>query len=269
MSIQLHSVLGPYSTSDRNYIDAILASSNEYDRGLLALNSNITAEDIEILSKDNQEQVRLTIAGRKSTPTHVLKQLQTDSSDTVRATAFSNSKSDFIDFKNAVLNQKFSALALSTFCISPHVAAELEMFKHLWNTKKRDRDGLIWGLLKAIDNNHTVDPNIQSFLDAEILTQSNKLRERYAQNPLISNPEILDQMKTDPCRKVISYIASNSAACSSTHEYIFLNHKSSSTRMDIARVTKDSELLNLIHGSTKGKQLLAEVEKNPHFTPYI
>lgn len=256
----------PSRTADRSRIEAALVSSNKYGRMLLATNPNLTSADIERLSHDDDETVRMSVAARKDTPINVLNKLATDRSDAVKAEAFSNPNWDFTDFKNIAMTQRFSNRAMMVFCNSKRVPTDLELFEYLWNATKSGRDSLIWATLRAIKDS-TVDPKIQSFLDSVILTQSNKIRERYATFPEISNAYILDQMKTDPYRPVISSIASNSKAWSSTHEFILLNHNSASTRSDIARTTNDNNILNMLYNSTKGKVIREAVENNPNFIP--
>lgn len=268
MGIELYSVAGPSSTSDRALIDSTLASSNSYQRYALTLNKNLTASDLQALAQDQDEMIRARIATRKDIPSDLLETLTKDSSDRVRLEAITNTNWDFNNFKEVIMNQNFSLQALGALRGNSYSAADLEVFKHLWEIKARLRDGLIWSLCCAISD-HTVDSKIFPYLDSEILTQSKTIRERYASFPEISNPAVLDKMKTDPSRSVISLIASNPKAWASTHEFIFLNHKSASTRKDIARVTKDNDLLNLIYRSTKGKRTLDVVKNNPHFVLYV
>lgn len=252
---------------DTKFIAAVVAKKNSEANYYLAENPNLTAMDVEELSKDPDAYTRQNVAARNDLTPEILESFYKDKNELVRFNAIINSLTPYEVYKDIVINKKHSGISAYRFVWDSRCVEDVEVFHHFWETNKPNRDTLIGTLDRAIFNNLPVDPECAYIVHDEMRNGKPTIstREAYAESYHVALPEILDKLKEDPARPVINGVARNASAWVSTHEYLATSHKTPTIRIYIATVTKNNELLNKIYHGTKSKEIREHVEMNDHF----
>ena len=256
------------TVNDPALLEQALEKGNKSAKICLMDNPHLSKEQWERLTKDTSFEVRREAARHENIPAEFLTDLYCDTEEEVRLEALVHPLTEFSVYKNAVMNEKFSAYSKMRISWKLYAVEEIELFEFLWTTTKSLQVNLVHTLGRAYYREYpNIDPECVRVINDEIRIgkPSAALREAYASDPNIATPEMLDQLKTDPSRPVINAIAKNSSAWVSTHDYLAGHHKTPAIRISIARVTNNNELLNNIYHGTKSKDIREQVEKNPAF----
>lgn len=259
------------SSSDNSFLESIITRGSDHDKASLCMNPHLSDKQLEILAGDACVYVRSQLASRKNLPPALLSKLRADKAEEVRVHALSNPLTSFAEFKNSVLTEKFTTRSKQLFCDEFRALEDIEVFRFLWTTVRNSQTKLTYTLAKTYwmpeMRNKPVDPECIHVVHEQIRNgnTSNALREQYARSKELAIPELLDQLKDDPCRPVINAVAGNKSAWVSTHEYLVDNHKSPSMRITVACATRDNTLLNKIYHGTKNEDIRKQVEENPAF----
>lgn len=255
------------NSTDAKFIAAVVAKKNSEANYYLAENPNLTASEVEELSKDPDHYTRQQVAERADLTPDILETFYKDKNEGVRFSAISNPLTPFEVYKDIVLNKKCGGVSAYRFVWNSRCVEDVEVFNHFWQNNKPNRDSLIRTLDRAIFNNLPVDPECAYIAHDEMRNGKPTVstREAYAEASHVALPEILDKLKEDSARPVINGVARNASAWVSTHEHLVNSHKTPAIRIYIATVTKDNDLLNKIYHGTKSKDIRNHVEMNDCF----
>lgn len=270
------------STAERDTIEAILNNDNDKVAKIYLIdNPHLTNSDYIKLLQDDDTLVRKALAEASLIPQWVVQSLTSDRNAIVRANAYCNPLTPYPEFKDFVFTEKLSLKAKQLLSSNTRILKSKEIFVSLWETPslRVNLVSRVYGaIIRPVVDNFVdiefrrpvaeVDPEIFTFLHYEILSEemSNAVRVEYAGADGVASPKVLDFLKKDPHRPVISAIARNSTARVSTQQYILDHHKSSGLRLSMPMSSTDNGILNRIHRETKSEDIRYWVENNPAFT---
>jgi hypothetical protein len=265
----------PRSITDRKAIEAAIQDGSPDKIYGLIDDAKLNSDDLLKISELSSELDNYDwwLAINPNCPTELLERFLTNPDERIVSIALQHSRTSFEKFRDAVMNGayspkgRFSVESLENFAYSEHAFKTLEVFEKLWEKQRLKKSLILSAASVEFRNNALViDPAIINFLAKRIANENNALRVEYARSSIFGDPAMLDLMKTDSHRPVITALAWNRKASVSTHEYILDNHKSISIKDGIAWASSDNDLLNRVYRSTKSEQTLWAIRNNPDFT---
>lgn len=254
---------------DRSAIHFVITSGSDTTKQYLTDNPYVTMQDLEALVANSGPSVRASIARleQHDNPAFksLLEELTRDRDKMVRDFAICNPLSDFALFRETVLSGKVSVRNAKLYMCSAHSTRNLEVFKYLWRNYTYSANALLVALETALNKQGVIDGGILDFVHYSILVAPNKVREEYAGSFAVSVPDVLDKLKDDTYKPVVTALTLNKMLLPSTQRYLLNKYRSSSIWVNIAYWTEDSQVLNQIYVGTRSSGVRDAVRKNPAF----